>query len=143
MITLNLQSRGFPANLLILTQSVLTRRIHLRLLNAPFFEKRHTITAQRRLEAKAITPWILSVLNDFKELQTQKPSSSDKFPRILAVFEHSCYAGFEPNSLFCLGLPAIGKGPLNLLIEPPPEITFNEIGFREGENVTVLSLIHI
>ncbi len=137
MITLYLQSRGFPTNLLILTQSVLTRRIHLWLLNPPFFEKRHTITTQRRLKAKTITPWILSVLDDFKELQTQKPSSSDMFPRILAIFEHSCYLGYEPNSLFCLGLPTIGKGPLNLLIEPPPEITFNEIGFRKGENVTV------
>lgn len=55
----------------------------------------------------------------------------------MAVFKHSCYAGYKPNHLFCLGVTAIGRGPLNLLVELPPEITFNTIGFQEGEKITV------
>ncbi|HJM43691.1 MAG: DUF2877 domain-containing protein [Nitrospinota bacterium] len=54
-------------------------------------------------------------------------------PKVLAVFERSCYAGSGPDLLLCLGLPEIGRGPLNLLIDLPPGTSFGQLGLRKGE----------
>lgn len=70
-------------------------------------------------------------------LQSQGFTGPGKNPRILAVFEHSCYAGAGPNLLFCLGLPTIGKGPLNLLLGLSPGTTFDRLGFRKGDSLSV------
>ncbi len=101
------------------------------------YQEAQTITANRWLQAATVTPWIHRALEEMNGLQSQGFTGTGKDPRILAVFEHSCYAGSGPNLLFCLGLPAIGKGPLNLLLGLSPGTTFDQLGFRKGDSISV------
>ncbi len=101
------------------------------------------IIANRWIRALTITPWALRVLDRLSDTPVRTrdeiPGSGTSrvpAPKVLAVFERSCYAGSGPDLLLCLGLPEIGRGPLNLLVDLPPGTNFGQLGLRKGDPLT-------
>ncbi len=101
------------------------------------------IIADRWIRALTITPWALRVLDRLSDTPVrtcdEPPGSGTSrvpAPKVLAVFERSCYAGSGPDLLLCLGLPEIGRGPLNLLVDLPPGTSFGQLGLRKGDPLT-------
>ena len=83
------------------------------------------ISGNHWIRALTTTPWTLRVLDRLSHVADRgiadetpvQDASPVPAPSVLAVFERSCYAGSRPDLLLCLGIPEIGRAPLNLLVE--------------------------
>ncbi len=93
------------------------------------------IAASNWIRAQTITPWIQKAL--LRLADAAGDSGCAGGPKVLAVFERSCYAGLGSDLLLCVGLSEIGRGPLNLLLDLPRGTNLQRIGLRKGDPLGV------
>ncbi|MFQ5913331.1 MAG: DUF2877 domain-containing protein [Nitrospinota bacterium] len=88
------------------------------------------IAATQWVRALTVTPWTERALDRLSVIA--ESATPDAKPRVLAVFDRSCYAGLGPDLLFCFGHPEIGRAPLNLLVDLPAGTNFEKLGVQKG-----------